>query len=239
VLKLSTAGTLIASWSNVAVVPPDLTGPSEVGVDDVGNVYVEEGLLGRIQKFSSTGKVVATWKNVIPKKYGVVSLAVDRGGSVYLGPPLLLAAPKRIEDSVEKLTGNGAFKWRVSVGGLVSGLAVDDRGVVYASVATSSIHTVIATLSPTGNRLSTLRPSEVVVVSMAIDSRGAIYAVNALNDGIVKISPSGSVVARWKLPVLLESREIAVDGQGYAYVTGSLGTIYKLSPRGKLVATWH
>jgi hypothetical protein len=234
VLKLTSSGRLLASWNDVGVPAGQLdVGPNQVGVDGAGNVYVDEPALKRIQKFSPAGKVLATWSGV----KGYLTMAVDAGGYVYLGGSAGVTPP----GLVEKLSPSGKVSWRLSLG--ASCVAVDTHGTVYVANAASQHQAVpysqIVKLSSAGKRLSTLHPKEVAAGYMTVGANGNIYARDGITDSVDKVGANGSVVARWRLPVLpLPGPGLAVDLLGYVYVV-TTDSIYKLSPEGKIVATWR
>ena len=49
------AGTFLLKWGSVGSGDAEFDNPSDVAVDASGNVYVADGVNGRIQKFTSAG----------------------------------------------------------------------------------------------------------------------------------------------------------------------------------------
>lgn len=78
-------------------------------------------------------------------------------------------------------------------------------------------------------------PSQWTMGEIAIDGRGAIY-VGRLDDHVIKLSPTGKLVAQWQLDDL-GGEGIDVDPQGNVYI-GMARSIEKRSPEGTIVSSW-
>src|SRR5205823_6621998 len=82
-------------------------------------------------------------------------------------------------------------------------------------------------------------------VGVAVDSAGNVYVADAEYRRIVKLSPTGELLAQWdsrgaERGQFRSPQSVAVDSAGSVYVvdSGSAG-IVKLSPTGELLAEWN
>ena len=81
--------------------------------------------------------------------------------------------------------------------------------------------------------------------AVALDRNCNIYLTDSLQFQVLKLSPNGEVVARWRVPgdrapgESSSPRGVAVDTSGNVYVTDTpRDRIHKLSPQGQVIATW-
>ena len=136
---------LAAEWGRTGSVDGEFLRVAGIDVDAAGNVYTADGVLGRIQKFSSGGTYLGGWGDlgVADGQFtGLQDVAVDFAGNVYA---LDLAGNK-----VQRFSGGGTFvgSWEVIGPNLVlsrslpfGGIASDANGDVY--VASSAYEGVV------------------------------------------------------------------------------------------------
>jgi DNA-binding beta-propeller fold protein YncE len=81
--------------------------------------------------------------------------------------------------------------------------------------------------------------------STAVDTRGTVFVVARQIGDVLKVSPSGQILAAWNVPTDPKTFEapdpngIALDAQGNVYVSDAHNyRIVKLSPQGKVLAVW-
>ena len=98
-----------------------INGPSGVAVDAAGNIYVLNLTGGTLEKFNSAGVWQSTLVSGLSSPYG---LAMDGSGDFFVG--------QTGSTTISSYTSTGAaFLSNISFGGY--GLAIDSRGVLYAS----------------------------------------------------------------------------------------------------------
>lgn len=134
---------------------------------------------------------------------------------------------------------------------IVGGLAIDSHNIIYAVVARGST-TGIAKYSVTGHRLAFIPfptdqsgvPLFPLTAALVVDSKGNIY-VAAGGNGVVKLSPAGSVLATFKESSLsYRAVGVALDSHGNVYAAAGKGNtgydniVDKFSPGGQLLAHW-
>jgi sugar lactone lactonase YvrE len=82
---------------------------------------------------------------------------------------------------------------------------------------------------------------------VALDTQGNLYITDDYHNRIVKLSPSGSVLATWGSPgagpgdpasPFPEPTGITLDPSGNIYVTDHTSQVKKLSPSGQLLLSW-
>ncbi|MEO8724663.1 MAG: NHL repeat-containing protein [Acidobacteriaceae bacterium] len=196
VLKLSPEGKLLMSIGGDAPLFHDL---GHVAADSKGNIYVAEGGQHRIQKFSSTGKRIAVWQG----PQGRVS-----GAEEWKMPETIVS---RSDDSlvvddwgnrrIVVLSPNGHVRFIINRTESRSdaGICVDRTGDIYALDWKQHL---IRKFDPKGRPVSTISDSERNVLftedpsSLAVDAAGNFYAADGLS--IVKFSPQGKLLARWR-----------------------------------------
>jgi hypothetical protein len=87
IVKLSPTGGLIDEWGSTGAGDGRFHGPSGVGVDGAGTVYVLDGENNRVQVFNSSGRFIAKWGQRGPglgEFSKPVGLAVGCDGDVYV-----------------------------------------------------------------------------------------------------------------------------------------------------------
>jgi DNA-binding beta-propeller fold protein YncE len=203
VYKVSPQGQLTGTWGDCPnggsacdpKLPGRFIGPQGIAVDGAGNVYVAEVAGKRLQKLSSSGKSLAVW-NLADKALGDQlipgSLSVDQGGFVYMAE-----AYNNWVVKFDPNSGAVAGKWGGTQGG-----------------QPGQLH------GPLG---------------VGVDAAGNMYVSDAQNWRVQELGPDGSFVTQWRNCLdgdppcqfpgagtdpgqFMESRGIAVDGQGTVYV---------------------
>ncbi len=119
-------------------------GPTFLAVDEHGNVYTTEAVLGRVQKFSPSGKFLSAWgdNGVEPGKFGRFFGAFEQKNMQ--GPTgLVFDAQGRlwvnaIGGRIQRFTANGAYQVGFGEEGTKAGqfyaphgIAIDSRGCLY------------------------------------------------------------------------------------------------------------
>jgi len=217
--------------------------PSDIAVDDDGNVYVAEGY--RIQKFTRDGKYITSWKTVA-NFGGADSIAIGSEGNIY--------AVDSGSNSVYKFTpdGNLICKWggQGSGDGQFShshGIAVDNNGTVYVA---DSYNQRIQKFTSDGEFISKWDVSsgsgdDYYPAYITVDSAGNVYVSESLNKRILKFSSNGVFIAQWGTKgaedgeYSVNPSGIEVDCAGYVYVADNkYHCIQKFTSNGTLLDEW-
>jgi DNA-binding beta-propeller fold protein YncE len=116
-------------------------------------------------------------------------------------------------------------------------MAVDRQGAIYVTTEFGTKRRVLK-LSPGGGTWEewghwqgTVQPVD--LWGIAVDIDGNVYAADAGNHCVQKLSPTGELLACLKA----DARYIAVDSQGNVYLSHG-DRVQKLSPTGDLLASW-
>ena len=227
VVKVSPSGRVLARWGT-----GPLAHPLGVATGGRGNVFAlyATGLGARIEKLSPQGRVLATWYTAAGRNFYAAfptALAVDPSGNVYV---TMLATPY-------------CYQLQCS--------------------SDSPQHFLLQKLSPTGKLIATWGGKQACCwpifignssSGLAVDARGNVYLAgqDPVDDTnhVEKVSPTGTVVARWGEPgcgpVQFDGKlSVAVDGHGTIYVadwaleeTGEPGLIHVLAPDGTPRSLW-
>jgi streptogramin lyase len=202
VLEYSRAGKLVAHWR--------LPGAHGIALDGQGNVYVSlwsdtPAVNGGIVKLSPAGKKLIRWDTIahLPGSLHYLSgLQVDGAGNVYVadvttarieklradGTLLITIGPDITGYRVPARNAPGTF---VNTLGCACDVELDHEGNIYINAGGD--HSLVK-LSPAGSFVRTY-PNGQTGGNAAIDAAGNIYIASG---NIVKLSPSGQVLAEWK-----------------------------------------
>lgn len=202
--------------------------PVGVALDSSGNVYVTDSNNNRIQKFTSNGIHVATWK---PTDYNglwiPMGIDVDAAGNVYVAD--------QQNHRIVKFTSAGQmtpFTYGGDAGPLnfPAGVAVDRRtGDVYVA-DTSNARVVkydqfgrfVWAWGSAGSGNGQFNGP----AAITIDASGDVYVADTVNGRIQKFDSSGTFLARigtqgFGADQLMFPRGVAVSGSGEIYVSDS------------------
>jgi sugar lactone lactonase YvrE len=243
VQRMSPDGSYLASLGSQGVAAGHIHSASQgIALDPSGNIYVVDSG-NRIVKLSPSGKYLLQWGSAGSGSGQFANpqgIAADSQGNVYVADSQ--------NSRIEKFTSNGQFVAQFGSRGSKPGqfpygpigIAVDKQGNMYVS---SSGDQVIVKLSPTGTQLGRWGGVH-FTGGVALDRQGNIYGTDA-GGKVGKLSPGGQLLAQWPTPgstpgTLVGPGWLAVDAQGYAYVTSGAhgGVVQKFSSTGQLIATW-
>jgi tripartite motif-containing protein 71 len=240
IVKLSSAGRLLARWGRYGTHPGEFNQPGGMVVDPQRNVYVADYGNNRVQKLSPDGRTLAVWGSYGAKsgQFDLPSgLALDSGGNVYVAD--------FGNNRIQKLSPSGK---PLAVWGNVCGtrpgqfcqpsdVAVGHSGDIYV---VDYGNDRIQTLSPAGRPLAAwpFPPSSSFNFpwSIAVDARGDVYVTDSADNLIHKFSSGGKVLATWAVG----ARDTATTGITFDVGNNLVATnddrVYRMSSSGRSVA---
>jgi hypothetical protein len=252
--KLTTfAGSGVMGASDGTGLSAQFSGPNALAIDEAGNIFVGEQNNG-LREITSAGLVSTIIAKYNFKLNDVSAITVDKNGNIFLarGQIILKMDPSGVATT---FAGGGArppFEGDNGIGteayfGLISGLAVDNNGVLYVSELEY-------------NRIRKITPDAVVTTfssgvtfgshgepiyefdhpaQIAIDKAGNIFVADGGHNLIKKIAGDGSVatiagtgqLGTQDGPLLQASfsspHGIAVDNAGNIYVSDGTSNLIR------------
>jgi sugar lactone lactonase YvrE len=219
VVKLSPAGSVLATWGTPGTGPGDPASlfpePAGIALDATGNVYVTDAT-SQVKKLSPSGQLLLSWGNCGPPDCTDV------------GDPRVLNGPWSV-------TLDGAGHVYVADG-------VNNRIVMYAPDGHPLMTFGVPT--PPGQLPGTDPGVMSDPQGVAVDGAGNVYAADTLNNRIQKFSPDGQPLAQWgskgdQPGQFSEPTDLTIDSKGNIYVADSGNNrIQELSAAGKWLATY-
>lgn len=177
------------SWGGIEGSTPGLFSyPRGVEVNDDGVIYVADTDNNRIQALRPTGGFFA-WGSLGSGNGQFVNpqaLAIDASQNVFVVDG----------SSLQKFTATGGFRFRISLSGAPSGVAVDPTGNVYVALTEGSR---IQKYSGTGTFLTEWYLDN--PVGIACDEAGFVYSTSfgAISqfEKVIKFTDTGAFVTEW------------------------------------------
>ncbi len=268
--KFDSEGGFLTKWGETNVLGRPVWGsgngafdfPLGIAIDSSGSVFVADNNNKRIQKFTSAGGWLASWKSYEANEisYSFVNpsdVAVDSSGNVFVLDSGFWPTPP--EYRIVKLNNEGGFIARWGVDGTDDGqimqprgIAVDSSGYVYVIDYWQDyygvIHHRIQKFDNDGNiedrwdyEDGSANGQFSSPQRIAVDSSGNIYVADTFNHRIQKFDSDGAWVSTWGSEgtgdgQFSHPQGIAVDSSGNIYVadTGN-HRIQKLTSAGEFV----
>ena len=223
--------------------------PSDVAMDEAGNIYVADTYNHRIRKLTSDGHFITAWGqwgNGDGDFEYPYSLATDTNNQVYV--------VDNWNHRIEKFTSDGQFitRWGSQGSGDrefddPTGIAIDGQGNVY--VSDSGNHRIqkftsdgqfITKWGIQGSGAGQFNEP----YGIAVDEAGDIYVADTQNHRVQKFTSNGEFLGQWgslgnddgffNSPI-----GIALDGLGNIYVTDSQNhRIQEFDSNGEFIAKW-
>jgi sugar lactone lactonase YvrE len=251
--KFTDTGSYVSQWS-ISITSPNLPNqnPTDLAIDSEGNIFVSFPFADCIQKFSSSGNLLATIGTPCgsePRSSKVgdfflpMGLAVDSSGYLYVADTG--------NNRLEKFTNNGVFD-SLFYGQIPATLnfnspfnvAVDQSGNIfvidYASNNIKKFSSAYAPIAFTFDRTFD-RPS-----GICFDSSGNIYVSD--NSAVRKFSSAGeflTTIGTWLIPnplypnlgqpaqIQIKPGAVAIDSSGNVYITSPAEhRVHKYAPSG-------
>lgn len=262
----STATTPAPSWQVILTVKTDAVdlGITGIALDGKGNLFLAEFDDSKIYKYSTSGKLLATWgeRGSGPGQLEAPDkLAFDAQGNLYVTEVGSRATGEGQNNRIQKFSADGASlgQWGTFGSGPGQfnspvGIAIDQQGDIY--VADIGNHRV-QKLSSLGQPLtqwhtvgSGTGESTEIGYDLALDASGAVYVTepHPFSDGsdrVQKFSPSGELLATWGGSgtgpgQFHQPTGVTVDNKGDVFVVDADNNrVEKFSSSGKYLADWN
>jgi len=222
----------------------DFDRPSCIAVDASGSVYVADSGNKHIQKFDSSGNLLATWGGRYSEFSCPDDIAIDASGNIY--------AVDRWNHCIQKFSNSGNLlttwgSYGTGEGEFRSpaGIAIDAAGDVYVADTDNSR---IQKFDSSGNFLTMwgMRGRGVgefqSPVGVAVDTSGNVYVTDPVNKRIQKFDGSGRYLTKWGAPGSGDGEfqwptGIAIDVSGNIYVSDR-DRIQKFDSSGSFLKRW-
>jgi tripartite motif-containing protein 71 len=238
-------------------------GITGIALDGKGNLFAAEFDDSKIYKYSTAGKLLATWGEhgtgpgqlEAPDK-----LAFDTQGNLYVTEVGSRATGEGQNNRVQKFSPDGTSlaRWGTFGSGPGQfnspvGIAIDKQGDIY--VADIGNHRVVE-LSSQGQPLAEWHTvgsgsgeSTEIGYDLALDAGGNVYVTephpfSTGSDNVQKFSPSGGLLATWGgtgfgAGQFHQPTGVAVDSKGDVFVVDAENNrVEKFSSSGKYLAQW-
>jgi DNA-binding beta-propeller fold protein YncE len=244
IVKLSPRGDVAATWGGKGSRPGSFgatracaacaaLGPGSAAASRSGIVYVDDPGNRRIESFSSTGRLLATWH---PNLDEPLSLAIDARGN-------LLVAGNGSEIVTFSPRGELLARWQIEAPGrlpvtLVS-VAAESTGEIYAAGWWPDMshpgfqqRWFVQKLSASGEKLASWQD----VGGTLAANGGRLYV--GRGGTLVVLDRSGSVIARWTAPHFTSIVGIAAGERAVYVAEDESNRLVKVSPRGQTIRQW-
>jgi sugar lactone lactonase YvrE len=251
IVKVSPSGTLMRAMSVGNSLNDNVI--DGVAITSEGDAYasafgVAYGFPSEIGRFPVSGRHSSSWLDLDGVSFRVddSALAVDRGGSVYLGGTYDFGAYLLVREYSPR--GRLRRMWKSMLGdGYASavGMAVDGSGNIYVGDEGGSR---LQSFTPAGRLRWTWTTTDDSGVGntdapgVAVDRAGNVYTSGSATFRVEKISPTGRSLSAWPVPRGMAQSEpagVAVDRQGSVYVLMNGVEIFKYSSSGEPLAIWR
>ncbi|MFZ4850197.1 MAG: hypothetical protein ACOYL7_13800, partial [Caldilinea sp.] len=216
-----------AQWGSQGSGQGQFQFPTNVVVDSRGNVYVNDRVNCRIQKFDSNGRYLMQWGSPGSGNgqfQSPTAVAVDSSGSVYVAD---------LGNRVQKFNSNGGYLMQWGSPGSGNGqfkeahdVAVDSSSnayvVDYGNHRVQKFNSNGGYLTQWGSQGSGNGQFQ-SPTAVAVDSRGSIYVADMNNHRIQKFNKDGGYLMQWGSQGSGQGQfnnpfGVAVDSRGSVYV---------------------
>ena len=205
----------VTATATVTITPTSTITPSPSLVYD--NAVYAGTWDNDVYKLSSDGAVVLT---IEEHTLQVNEVAVDASN-----PQNIFTAGR--DGTVKKLTNAGNVEWSYNIGDIVTGVAVDVNGNVYASAN----DTLVYKISSTGTLIWTFSGHTGNVNAVAVDSDGNVYTAS-IDNTIRKLNSDGEELWLFENPAMRNFYTIAVDSNGNVIAGTQNAKVCKLDSDG-------
>lgn len=200
-----------------------LSYPKHLAVDKQGVIFVPDTGHDRMQKIDSNGNLLMTW-----------------GSTGSAEGQFIFVCPGQCKPACPPLPEGWPRCYHMPSGGV----AVDEQGNVFVSDFNSRIQKFDANgnfLTQWGSRGKGEGQFLSSPDGLAVDKAGNVYAADGYNHRVQKFDNQGNFLLAWGKQDsgedAFEPMDIAVDPQGYIYVTDLTG-VQKFDSNGKFLTKW-
>jgi DNA-binding beta-propeller fold protein YncE len=254
VLEVSPQGTRIAEWRVFRAVQGRSSGPEGIAVDSDGNIFVTDGGVLRVLKFSPIGKLLMSFGSKNRWFHDLGHLAVDSAGYIYVAEGGANRIQKFSPDGKriavwQRSKGNGSDQWNTPETIAVrsdGSLVVEDSGNHRIVVISTRSGRTQFVFGGRGNGPGQFVDDE----GSGVDHEGNIYVSDWTLHRVQKFDPQGkllSTISNSGDNVLFSQNGpagVTVDADGNLYTVDGYGiaermSVVKFSQQGKLLARWR
>jgi len=236
--KFTAHGDFIEKWDRQGSGDGEFSSPSGLSIDSSGYIYVVDMGNNRIQKLNSKGEFISKWGQAgigngeFNNPWGI---AIDNSDNIYV----VDVDNKRVQKFDKD--GNFIISWDVDVPGnkphsRLHGVAVDSQGYVYVTDSEN-----IQKFNSNGQFIKNWGNIHIYTIGIAIDANDILYLVMN-NHTIRRFNPDESLISNWGSERLEGEKgsfsnptAVAVDNNGYVYITDYSGSIQKFSADGNYI----
>ncbi|SHF48702.1 MBG domain-containing protein, partial [Pedobacter caeni] len=207
VLPVNTGGAVPATvYGSVVSLASGFSSPNGLAVDVKGNIYVSDGVYGKVSRIPPGGNVRVDFGSGFNAPAGI---ALDASGNVFVADAFLRKVMKvgALDDAMSYVGDGSLYNGP-------RGVATDAAGNVYVTDFSSGFDNVFKI---TSEAMINLGPGFSRPLGVAVDATGNLYVSDSGNNVLKKISASDgsmSVVANLGVPV-----GVAIDPIGNIYVS--------------------
>ena len=206
------------------------SGPYNIAIDSLNNVWVANDLSNTVTELSPSGAILGTYTVGI----GPRAIAIDPSGNIWVA--------NQGGVTVTELSPSGATLGTYNVGSFPQAIAIDPSGNIWVANEASG---TITELSSSGTKLGTYSVGN-GPDNIAIDHSGNVWVTNQDSNTVTELSPSGATLGTYN--VGSNPWGIAIDPSGNIWVAnwgnGTIGTTFgdsnvtELSPSGNIIGTY-
>ncbi len=251
-LPTSVRYTFTTAWGTKGSGDGQFFSPSDIAIDNQGNVLVVDRFNYRIQKFDSSGNFLTKWGskgngNGQFGENGLNELAIDPSGTVYV--------VDNRKECIQKFDSSGRYLMQWGSEGnddarlhFIYDIAVSSAGTIYIADWGGDAIAAIKMYDSSGKFIGKLgsrgpNPSQFYYpYSIAIDSSRNVYVSDCAKHQIQKYDSSGNYIMRWDSAgsgSTCMASILATDQAGNVFESDPSGNRIRIfSPTGKLVTSW-
>ena len=223
----------IGEWGTRGDGPGQLSGPTGIAVDSVGNIFISDGASQFVHKFNALGHPLQSFQDPFLKQPS--GIALDLGDAIYVSD---------CRQNAVQIFLFSAERFRVLRGGAGRRLVCPGDLKVDAEGYTFVLDDAGRRVLEFDNRGRGIRawgkqgsaPGEFgPAAGLAIGADGLIYVLDAGNRRVQKFSRDGAFVAQWEIP---SPPGGAAEANGFGDIAVSRDAIYLVNTQRRTIGVW-